>query len=73
MTMARSVTPIQAAPAAARTAAQRQADYRAARADAGLKEARNVWCHPDDEAAIRSLAERLAAKRERAAKKGARA
>jgi hypothetical protein len=52
----------------AKTTAERQQAMRDARRDAGLKEVRNLWCHPDDEAAIREFAAKIQRKRERAAK-----
>lgn len=56
---------------AAKTNAEIQADYRKRNREAGLKELRNLWCHPDDEAAIRDLAAKLATKREKAQAKAA--
>ncbi len=47
------------------TNAERQRKLREERIAAGLKEVRNLWCHPDDEARIRAYAERLAKKRPR--------
>jgi hypothetical protein len=48
----------------AKTNAERQRDMRQSRAEAGIKEIRNLWCHPDDEAAIREFAAKLQRKRE---------
>lgn len=53
-----------------RTIAQRQQSWRDARRARGLKELRNLWVHPDDEQAVRELAAKLQARRERAAKRG---
>lgn len=47
----------------AKSTAERQQALRKARRDAGLKEVRNLWCHPDDEPQIRALAEKLRRKR----------
>lgn len=48
--------------------AQRLAAHRAARRASGLKEVRNLWCHPDDEPQLRALAAELTeARRRRAA------
>ena len=47
----------------AKTAAERQQALRLRRTEAGLKQIRNLWAHPDDEAAIREHAEKLARKR----------
>lgn len=52
-----------------KTTAQRQADLRAARQRAGLREVRNLWAHPDDHATIRAKAAQLAQQRESAAAK----
>jgi hypothetical protein len=38
--------------------ALRQANLRDARVDAGLKEVRNLWAHPDDEKDIRKYTDR---------------
>jgi hypothetical protein len=53
----------------AKTTAQRQRELRQNRLAQGLKEVRNLWCHPDDEAAIREHAEKLARRRDRKARK----
>jgi hypothetical protein len=53
----------------AKTTAQRQRELRQNRLAQGLKEVRNLWCHPDDEVAIREHAEKLARRRARAAPK----
>jgi hypothetical protein len=47
----------------AKTNAERQRELRQNRLEQGLKEVRNLWCHPDDEAKIREYAERLARQR----------
>ena len=52
----------------AKTTAERQEALRQARRAAGLKEIRNLWCHPDDEPPIRELAAKLQRKRDRQAK-----
>jgi hypothetical protein len=52
----------------AKTTAERQAALRQARREAGLKEVRNLWCHPDDEAALREFASKLQRKRDRLGK-----
>ena len=49
----------------AKTTAERQQALRRARKAAGLKELRNLWCHPDDEPAIRATAIKLLGRRER--------
>jgi phosphotransacetylase len=49
----------------AKTVAERQRDLRESRKQAGLKELRNLWCHPDDEERIRQYAATLHARRER--------
>lgn len=51
----------------AKTNAERQRELRQNRLEQGLKEVRNLWCHPDDEAHIRDYAERLAKQREKQA------
>lgn len=43
-------------PPVAATVAQRQSALREARRQKGLKEVRNLWCRPSDEAAIRKYA-----------------
>jgi hypothetical protein len=55
----------------AKTNAQRQADLKARRLAAGLVSLRNVWVHPDDVAAMREHAGKLARRRTRLAKRGA--
>ena len=47
----------------AKTTNERQRALVERRRDAGLKEVRNLWCHPDDEPAIREHAAKLARKR----------
>lgn len=47
----------------AKTNAERQAALHQRRTEAGLKQVRNLWCHPDDEPAIKALAAKLARKR----------
>lgn len=49
----------------AKTTAERQRALRQSRADSGLKEVRNLWCHPEDEAAIRECAAKLERKRKK--------
>lgn len=46
-----------------KTNAERQATYRASRLRAGLKELRNLWCHPEDEESVREFVAKLQAKR----------
>lgn len=53
---------------AAKTSAERQQALKDRRTAAGMKEVRNLWCHPDDEAAIREHAAKLQRKRARADK-----
>jgi hypothetical protein len=43
----------------AKTTAERMRDLVKRRTEAGLKMVRNLWCHPDDEAAIREKAAQL--------------
>lgn len=50
---------------AAKTTAERQAAYRARKTAAEQTEVRGVFAHPDDHAAIKEHAEKLARKRER--------
>jgi hypothetical protein len=47
----------------AKTTTERVDQLRARRREAGLKEVRNLWAHPDDHPAIKALALSLAAKR----------
>ena len=54
----------------AKTTAQRQAELKTRRIAAGLAPVSNLWVHPDDVAAIRAHAEKLAKRRERAARRG---
>jgi hypothetical protein len=49
----------------AKTSAERQQALRLRRTEAGLKQIRNLWCHPDDEPAIRRYATALQAKRDK--------
>jgi hypothetical protein len=52
----------QLAPAsgsAPKTNAERQSALRESRHKQGLKEVRNLWCHPEDEAAVREHVTRL--------------
>jgi hypothetical protein len=53
----------------AKTNAERQADLKARRTAAGLVALRNVWVHPDDVAAMREHAAKLARRREKLAKR----
>lgn len=53
---------------AAKTNAQRQADYKARRRAEGLVQVANLWVHPDDVPPIRTYAEKLARKRAKEAK-----
>jgi hypothetical protein len=53
----------------AKTNAERQEALRQSRRTSGLKEVRNLWCHPDDELAIRQHAAKLQAKREKGLRK----
>lgn len=47
----------------AKTTNERQREMRERREASGLKEVRNLWCHPDDEAAVKNYAAKLAKKR----------
>jgi hypothetical protein len=49
----------------AKTNAERQRELRQNRLEQGLKEVRNLWCHPEDEARIRDYSDRLAKQREK--------
>lgn len=42
-----------------KTNAERQRALRESRRKQGLKEVRNLWCHPEDEATVREYATRL--------------
>jgi hypothetical protein len=53
---------------AAKTNAQRQADYKARRRAEGLIQIAQLWIHPDDAPAIRAYAAKLARKRAKEAK-----
>jgi hypothetical protein len=53
----------------AKTTAERQRELVARRRDAGLKELRNLWAHPEDEPAIRELAAKLLRRRASAIQK----
>lgn len=50
-----------------KSSAERQAEYRAAKKAAGLKLVSQLWAHPEDEPAIRTHAQELQDKREKAA------
>ena len=50
----------------AKTGAQRQADYKKRQSEAGLKEVRGIYLHPDDAPALREQAAKLARRRGRA-------
>ena len=56
---------------AAKTNAERQADLKARRVAAGLVSLKNVWVHPDDVAAMREHAAKLARRRALAVKRAA--
>lgn len=47
----------------AKTTAQRQRELRQNRREKGLKEVRNLWCHPSDIQSIRDYAKSLAEQR----------
>ena len=47
----------------AQTPAQRVAATKQRKRDAGLREVRSLWAHPDDHPALRALAEKLQRKR----------
>ena len=47
----------------AKTGAQRVTDSKARKIAAGMREVRSLWAHPDDHAAIREAAAKLARKR----------
>lgn len=53
----------------AKTTNERQREMRERREAAGLKEVRNLWCHPDDEAPVKAYAAKLQRKREREQKR----
>jgi hypothetical protein len=55
----------------AKTAAERQRDFRARKAEQQATEVRGVFAHPDDHEAIKAHAAKLARKRERNAKRTA--
>ncbi len=57
-----------AAAMTAKTLTERVTESKQRKRDAGLKEVRSLWAHPDDHAAIRAHAAKLAKRRERAAK-----
>lgn len=48
-----------------KSGAERQAALRFARRRQGLKEVRNLWCHPEDEASLKAYASQLASQRRR--------
>lgn len=48
-----------ASSSAPKTNAERQQALRESRHEQGLKEVRNLWCHPEDEAALREHVTRL--------------
>ncbi len=47
----------------AKTLTERVTESKQRKRDAGLKEVRSLWAHPDDHAAIRTYAAKLAKKR----------
>ena len=49
----------------AKTTAERQEALRQSRRALGLKEVRNLWCYPEDEAKIRKFAAKLREKHKR--------
>ena len=49
--------------------AERQAAYRARKAAEQLTEVRGIFAHPDDHAAVKEAAAKIARKRQRAAKR----
>ncbi len=51
----------------AKTNAERQRELRQNRLKQGLKEVRNLWCHPDDIQSIQEHARHLASKRKKGA------
>ena len=51
----------------AKTTAERQQEFKQRREAAGLKELRNIWCHPDDAERIKAYVARLNAARDRSA------
>jgi len=53
----------------AKTVAERQQALRDARRSLGLKEVRNLWCHPEDEPKVREFVEKLQRARTRQGKK----
>lgn len=50
----------------AKTTNERQQAFKQRQADAGLKEVRNLWAHPDDHQAIKDHAAKLTKKRQKA-------
>ena len=50
----------------AKTSAERQAELKRRRQEAGLRSMKNLWVHPDDIEAVREFAAKLARRRERA-------
>ena len=52
----------------AKTLTERVTESKHRKRDAGLKEVRSLWAHPEDHAALREHAAKLARRRERAAK-----
>ena len=54
--------------APAKTTAERQREFRARKAETQAAEVRGIFAHPEDHAAIKALAAKLAMKRARAAK-----
>lgn len=56
---------------AAKTNAERQRDFRARKAQTDAAEVRGIFAHPDDHAAIKEAAAKIARRRQRAAKTAA--
>ena len=54
---------------AAKTAAQRQREFRARKADQQATEVRGIFAHPDDHAAVKDAAAKIARRRQRAEKR----
>ena len=55
----------------AKTPAERQAAFRARKAQADTAEVRGIFAHPDDHADIKAAAAKIARRRERQAKRAA--
>lgn len=54
------------ATSTAKTTNERQRAFKQRQAEAGLKEIRNLWAHPDDHEAIKAYAGKLTRRRQKA-------